>query len=111
MAFMFSRRLAIPVSAVAVGVMALSTTPSVMPSIGALLGVVVLGLALPAIGRWLRRSPGFIEVLPAEGQHAAPPAALTAPGAWTRTMEAAASAHARTLADAADLGRMDDDGG
>jgi hypothetical protein len=109
MAFMLSRRLAIPAWAIAVGLVALSSASSVMLSIAALLSVAVVGLALPAIGRWLRRSPGLIEGVPVGGQCAAPPAALVTAQAWTRTMEHPADA--RALADAADLGRMDDDGG
>jgi hypothetical protein len=111
MAFMLSRRLAVPAWAIAVGLVALSSASPVMLSIAALLSVAVLGLALPAILRWLRRSPGLIEGVPVGGQCAAPPAALLTARAWTRTMEDPAAPRARALADAADLGRMDDDGG
>ena len=112
MAFMFHRGLAIPLWAVAVCAVALSTMPRVMPSVMALLGIAAVGCAMPAIARWLRASRPLVEVLSAVEQHPTrPTGVIMTVGTRTRTLQDAIEVHVQKAADAVDLVRMDDDGG
>ncbi len=112
MAFMFHRGLGIPLWAVAAVAVGLSTRPGVMPSAIALLGIAAVGCTMPAFARWLRTRRPLVEVLPAVDQDPAPPAGiLITGGTRTRTLSDAIDRRAQKANDAADLVRMDDDGG
>ena len=111
MAFMFHRGLAIPLWAVVVCAVALSTMPRVMPSVIAVLGIAVVGCAMPVIARWLRASRPVVEVLPAVEQHPTRPrGVIMTAGTRTRRLQEAIEVRIQKAADAADLVRMDDDG-
>lgn len=112
MAIVFQRGLAIPLWAVVFCAVALSTPPRMMPSLIAFLGIAVAACTIPAIVRWFRpsRRP-LIEVLPAVDQDPAPAGIIMTAGTRTRTIEEAIGARTLRADDAADLVRMDDDGG
>ena len=64
-----------------------------------------------AIVRWLRPSPPLVEVLPAVDQDPAPAGITMTAGIHIQTIEEAINARSLRADDAADLVRMDDDGG
>jgi len=112
MAFMIHRRLVIPVWAVAVCAVTLTTMPRLMPSVIALLGIAVVGRTVPAIARWLRPSRRLVEVLPAIAQQPARPTGIIMTGGTSaRTLHEVVEGRVQKAADTADLVRMDDDGG
>jgi hypothetical protein len=112
MAFIIHRGLVIPLWAVAVCAVALTTMPGVMPSVIALLGIAVVGRTMPAIARWLRPSRRSVELLPAiDQQPPRPTGIIMTGGTRTRTRHEAVEGRVQKAADAADLVRMDDDGG
>jgi hypothetical protein len=112
MAFIFHRGLMIPLWAVAVCAVALSTTLRMTPFVIGLLGVVVLACTVPAIVRWLRPSRPVVALLPAVDQDPVRPRGIIMTGGTrTRTLEEAIDARIQKADDAADLVRMDDDGG
>lgn len=82
-----------------------------MPSLIALLGIAVVACTMPAIVRWLRPSRPLVEVLPAVHQDPAPAGIIMTVGTRTRTLDEAIDARTLKADDAADLVRMDDDGG
>jgi hypothetical protein len=111
MAFMFHRGLVIPLWAVAVCAVALSTVPRT-PFVIGLLGIVVAACTMPAIFRWLRPSRPSVALLPAVDQDPVRPPGITLTGGTrTRTLEEAIDARIQKAEDAAGLVRMDDDGG
>jgi high-affinity K+ transport system ATPase subunit B len=112
MAFMIHRGLVIPVWAVAVCAVTLTTMPRLMPSVIALLGIAVVGRTVPAIARWLRPSRRLVEVLPAiDQQPARPTGIIMTGGTRARTFHEVVEGRVQKAADTADLVRMDDDGG
>jgi hypothetical protein len=111
MAIIFHRGLAIPLWAVAFGAIALSTPPPVMPSLTVLLGIAVIAVALPAIVRWRRASRPPVEVLPAVDQDPGGAAIIVNASTCTRSLAEVIDARIVKGDDAADLVRMDDDGG
>jgi len=111
MAFMIHRGLVIPVWAVAVCAVTLTTMPRLMPSVIALLGIAVVGRTVPAIARWLRPRR-LVEVLPAIDQQPARPTGIIMTGGTSaRTLHEVVEGRVQKAADTADLVRMDDDGG
>jgi hypothetical protein len=82
-----------------------------MPSPVALLWLAVAVSALPEVLRWWRSSRSVGEVLWAVDTNAPPVGVLVTAGAPTRTRDDANPARALEADDAADLVRMDDDGG
>jgi hypothetical protein len=107
----FHRGLAIPLWAVAFGFVALSAPPRLTPTLIALLGIAAIGATMPAIVRRLRTSHPQVEVLPAVDQDSAPAGIMIAAGMRTRTLGEVIGARTAKTDDAADLVRMDDDGG
>jgi high-affinity K+ transport system ATPase subunit B len=109
MAFMIHRGLVIPVWAVAVCAVTLTTMPRLMPSVIALLGIAVVGRT---VARWLRPSRRSVEVLPAiDQQPARPTGIIMTGGTRARTLHEVVEGRVQKAADTADLVRMDDDGG
>lgn len=107
----FQRGLVIPLWAVAFGVVALSAPPRATPTLIALLGIVAIGAAMPAIVRRLRASRPLVEVLPAVDDDPVPAGITLSAGTRTRTLDEVIEARTRKADEAADLVRLDDDGG
>jgi hypothetical protein len=111
MAFIFHRGVAIPLWAVAFVAVALSAPPRMMPSLIALLGIVVIGSTMPAIVQRLRTSRPWVDVLPAVVHDPPPARIMMTAGTLTRTLDEVIDASTPDTDDTADLVRMDDDGG
>ena len=116
MAFVFQRRLAIPLWAAAFFAGALTapstTTLFLMPPT-TVFAIVALGIAaivflVPGPIPWLRTSRAFVRVLPSRDRNQASAAITTAAGTGVRTLD---EPNRSTADDALDLVRMDDDGG
>jgi hypothetical protein len=115
MALVFQRRLAIPLWAIALLTLALTTPPSgtlfLMPPTTvfaiAAIGVAAIVLLRPGAIPWLRTSRALVRVLPS-GHRDQPSAAITLAAA---TRVCTLDESNRSTADALDLVRMDDDGG
>jgi hypothetical protein len=99
---------AIPLWAVALCAVALSTSQRVMPFLITLLAIGVIAAMMPAIARrfgsFRRSAPALDDVLP-------PAEIIIAAGTRTRTLDAAIDPRTTHADDMADLVRMDDDGG
>ena len=114
MAFMFYRRLAIPLWAIAFVAVALAAPPPatllLMPPttllVIALAGMAVLVFAMPSAFPWLRTSRSLAPVR--RSRHRDRPAAAIAMAAGVRRLD---EPNRRTADDALDSARMDDDGG
>ncbi len=107
-----SRDVAIPMSAVALGVAVLSALPVIVSPVVALLAIAALFCTVPVMVRWARRSVSPpIEGLPALDQE--PAAADISVGAGIRTRMLNRAFHVRNeeAEDAADLARMEGDAG
>jgi hypothetical protein len=111
MAINFHRCVVIPLWAVAFFAVALSAPPRVMPSLIALLGIVVIGSTMPAIVGWLRTSRPWVHVLPAVVHEPPPGRLMMTASTSSRTLHEVIDANTPDTGDAADLVRMDDDGG
>jgi hypothetical protein len=109
MAIVFHRELAIPLWAVAVTAVAISP-PRVMHSLTGFLAIIAIAFTIPACVRWLRPARPLVRVLPPVDQDPAPTGIRLTAGTRTRTLDEAIGARA-LASDAADLIRMDDDGG
>ena len=116
MAFMFHRRLAIPLWAMAFFTVALTAPPSaallLMPPT-TVFAIVALGIAaivflVPGPIPWLRTSRALVRVFPCTHRDQASAAITTAAGTGVRTLD---EPNRSTADDALDLVRMDDDGG
>ena len=116
MAFMFHRRVAIPLWAIVFFTVALITPPTTtlfpMPPT-TVFAIVALGLAaivffVPGPIPRLRTSRAFVRVLPSRDRNQASAAITTAAGTGVRTLD---EPNRSTADDALDLVRMDDDGG
>jgi hypothetical protein len=116
MAFIFHRRLAIPLWAVAFFTVALTAPPTttlfLMPPT-TVFAIVALGIAaivflVPGPIPWLRTSRALVRVLPSRHRDQASRAITMAEGTGMRTLDAP---NRSTADDALDLVRMDDDGG
>ena len=116
MAFVFQRRLAIPLWAAAFFAVALTAPPTatlfLMPPTTvfaiAAIGVAAIVLLMPGRIPWLRTSPAPARVLPSKPRNPATPAITIAAGTRVRTL---AESNQSTADHALDLERMDDDGG
>ena len=111
MAFIFHRDVAIPLWAVAFVAVALSAPPRMMPSLIALVAVVVIGSMMPAIVRSLRTSRPWVDVLPAVVRDPPPARIMMTAGTRTPTLDEVIDANTPDTDHTADLVRMDDDGG
>jgi hypothetical protein len=111
LAINFHRSVVIPLWAVAFFAVVLSAPPRVMPSLIALLGIVVIGSTMPAIVRWLRTSRPWVHVLPAVVYEPSPARIMMTAGTPARTLHEIIDANTPDTGDTADLVRMDDDGG
>jgi hypothetical protein len=116
MAFVFQRRLAIPLWAVALFTFALTVPPTatllLMPPTTvfaiAVVGIAAIVFLMPGAIRWLRTSRALVRVLPS-GHRDQPRVATTMPaGTGVRTLD---EPNRSAADDALDLVRMDDDGG
>ena len=108
----FKREVVIPLSAVVLCAAALSASPRMVPAVTALLGVVVAASTASALVRWLRSSRRrSVEVLPAMDEKPSRTGISLTAGARARTLEPAIRPRTQETDDAADLVRMDDDGG
>jgi hypothetical protein len=111
MAWMYRHGHAIPLWAAAAAAAALSTQPRVTPSVLAFVGVAAVGCAISAFVQRRRRFRPLVEVLPAIEHPPAGADVLITAGAGARMLDEALDARHRSVEDAADLIRMDDDGG
>lgn len=117
MAFVFHRRLALPLWAIVFFMVALTAPPPAMwfpmpPTtlfVIAAFGVAGIMMMMPGLVPWLRTSRSVVRVPPSRrhDQASATVVSMTA-GAWVRTLD---EPNRRERDDALDLVRMDDDGG
>ena len=108
MAFMFHRRLAIPLWAVAFFAVALTVPVLATLSLIVVLGITVIAFTISGLVRRLRASPPVVQI-PSNRKSRTRNAAITvAVGTCVRTLD---MPNPSTAADALDLVRMDDDGG
>lgn len=116
MAFMFQRRLAIPVWVIAFFTVTLTAPPTaalfLMPP-ATVFAITAVGIAaivclMPSTLPWLRSSPALVRVLPSGRLRQASTAITVVAGAGVCALDMA-DRHAAD--DALDLVRMDDDGG
>ena len=116
MAFVFQRRLAVPLWAIAFFTVALAAPPTatlfLMPPITvfaiATVGIAAIVFLMPGSSPWLRTSRAPVRVLPSRHRDQPNAAIRVTAGTRVRTLDEPN----RTAAnDALDLSRMDDDGG
>jgi hypothetical protein len=116
MAFVFQRRLAVPLWAIAFFTVALTAPPTptlfLMPPTTvfamAAVGIAAIVCLMPGSFPWLRTSRALVRVLPS-GHRDQATAAITMPaGTGVRTLD---DPNRSAAEDALDLLRMDDDGG
>lgn len=103
------RVLAIPLWTIGLAALALSAPSEMRLSLIALLWLSLLVFTMPTMVQWLRPSRLLVEVLPSVPQKPARARGLLTARARARTLEEVVSA--READEAADLFRMDDDGG
>jgi hypothetical protein len=117
MAFVFQRRLAVPLWAIAFFTVALTAAPPtatlfVMPPITvfaiAAVGIAAILFLMPGSLPWLRTSRAPVRVLPSRLRDQANVAITMTAGTGVRTLDEPNRSAAN---DALDLHRMDDDGG
>jgi hypothetical protein len=108
MAFVFQRRLATPLWAMAFFAVALTAAPSATLFLVMALGIAVMAFTMLGLVRWLRSSPSVAQALSYRNGQKRGAAITAAPGARVRTPDDATMS---TAEDALDLVRMDDDGG
>ena len=116
MAFVFKRRLALPLWAIAFFTVALTAQPTptlfLMPPITvfaiAAVGVAAILFLMPGSLPWLRTSRAPVRVLPSIGRDQANAAITMTAGTGVRRLDEPNRSAAN---DALDLHRMDDDGG
>jgi hypothetical protein len=118
MAFVFQRRLAIPLWAIAFFAVALTAPPPMtlflMPPttlfVIAAVGLAAIVFSMSGAMPWLRTSRALARVRPSGHRDHASAAITVAPGSCVRTIEAS-EPNRNEADDALDLVRMDDDGG
>jgi hypothetical protein len=103
------RVLAIPLWTIGLAAFALSAPSDMRLSLIALLWLSLIVSTMPTMVQWLRPSRPLVEVLPSLRQNPAGARSLLSAGARARTLEEVVDA--READKAADLFRMDDDGG
>jgi hypothetical protein len=108
MAFVFHRRLAIPLWAMAFFAVALAAPPPFTPFLIAVLGVAVIAFTIAGLVPWLRTSRSVIHVVSHRQRDKRSAAISINRGTCVRTLD---EANMNTAEDALDLVRMDDDGG
>jgi len=116
MGFVFHRRLALPLSAVALLTVVLTTSPPATPLlmssttllVAALLGIAAIKFTMPGETPWLRPARSVAHAVPPRHQHKTGGAIAVAAGTFVRTLD---EPRGSTADDALDLVRMDDDGG
>jgi hypothetical protein len=108
MAFVFHRRLALPLWAMVFFTVALTASPSAMPFLMAVLGIAVIAFTTAGLVPWLRTTRSAVHVASHRQPHKRSAAPSMAGGACVRTLE---EPSVSTAQDALDLVRMDDDGG
>ncbi len=115
MAFVFERRLAIPLSTIALFVVALTAPPPMsllMPPttvfVIAAVGIAAIVFLMPGSIPWLRTSRVPVRVFPSRHRDQANAAIRMTAGTRVRTLDEPNRSAAN---DALDLSRMDDDGG
>jgi hypothetical protein len=105
------RLLVIPLCAVALAASAVSAPFGMLVSLIAVLGIALIVFPRSAIVRWLCPSRPLVEVLPHLRQNPEPARSAMTAGTRARTFDEVIDARAVTTDEAADLLRMDDDGG
>jgi hypothetical protein len=108
MAFVFHRRLAIPLWAMAFFAVALTAPPPATLSLIVVLGIAVIAFTISGLIPWLRASPSVVQVLSTGKRPTRSAATIVITGACVRTLD---EPNRSTVDDALDLVRMDDDGG
>jgi hypothetical protein len=116
MAFVFHRRLVIPLCAIAFFAVSVTAPPHatlfrIPPTtllVVAVLGIAAIAFLMPGAGPRLHTSRAFVRVRPSGHQAYARAALTVAAGTGVRT---AAEPNESTADDVLDLHRMDDDGG
>ena len=116
MAFVFQRRLAIPVWAIALFTVALTAPPTatlfLMPPTTvfaiAAVGIAAIVFLIPGSIPWLRTSRAPVRAIPSRHRDQANAAITITAGTGVRTLDESNRSAAN---DALDLSRMDDDGG
>jgi uncharacterized iron-regulated membrane protein len=116
MALVFARRLAMPLWAIAFFTVALTASPPatlfLMPPttllVIAALGIALIVFRVPSAIPWLRRSRSLVPVRPSRDRDRTNAAIEMAAGAGVRKLD---EPNRRTVDDALDSARMDDDGG
>ena len=108
MAFVYLRRLAIPLWAIAFFAVALTAPPPATLFLIVVVGIAVIAFTISALNPWLRASPSVVQVLSTGKQPTRSAAAVVTTGACVRTLD---EPNRSTPDDALDLVRMDDDGG
>jgi uncharacterized membrane protein len=108
MAFVFHRRLAIPLWAMAFFAVALTAPPPATPFLMAVFGVAVIALTIAALVPWSRTSRSVVHVVSHRQLDKRSAAISMDCGTGVRPLE---EADVNTAEDALDLVRMDDDGG
>lgn len=108
MAFVFHRRLAIPLWAMAFFAVALTAPPPATLSLIVVLGIVMIAFTISGLVPWLRASAPVVQVLSNGQRPTRSAASRVITGACVRTLD---EPYRSTAHDALDLVRMDDDGG
>lgn len=103
------RVLAIPLWTIGLAALALSAPSDMRLSLIALLWLSLLVSTMPTMVQWLRPSRPLVEVLPSLRQNPERARSLLSAGARVRTLREVVDA--KEADEAADLSRMDDDGG
>jgi hypothetical protein len=103
------RVLAIPLWTIGLAALVLSAPSDMRLSLIALLWLSLVVFTMPTMVQWLRPSRPLVEVLPSLRPNPARARGLLTAGARARTLEEAVDG--READEAADLFRMDDDGG
>ena len=107
MAFVFHRRLAIPLWAMAFFAVALTAPPPATPSLIVVLGIALIAFTISGLVPWLHASPAVVQVLSNGKRPTRSAATIVITGACVRTLD---EPNRSSADDALDLVRMDDDG-
>jgi hypothetical protein len=108
MAFVFRRRLALPLWAMVFFTFALTASPPATPFLIAVLGIAAIAFTTAGLVPWLHTARPAVQVASHRQRQKRSATLSMAGGACVRTLD---EPHGSTAQDALDLVRMDDDGG